>query len=230
MERSIAVKKFEKFKSRKGFTFVELIVTVAIMSITAGMGIGIFASTIRNYSEASVTAMQQGNALEIERFIVDQARVCSSMYFIDNSVAAEAELSSDTHWVNNSGQLDAENTDCGYLVMRPDWPQVFYKSNVRNNAGEIVEGPEFAVTGVESIELSAVKQKTTTEETSEDCFYYLNYAINMVDGYSIKGAVIMNNCKNISSEYSEGYIETADEEPFVIEHNDLTKGLGFLLK
>lgn len=216
-------------KSKKGFTLIELIVTVAIMSITAGMGIAIFSSTLSNYSEASVTAMEQGNALEVETFIVEQARLCSNIYFIDSSIL-DAEPGDDSHYANNTAQIEAEEGDTAYLAMKPEWPQVFYKSNIRNSEGEVIEGPEMTITGVESIELSVSKQKVTTEETDDECFKYLNYTINMVNGYSIKGAVVMNNCSNVAFDYIEGFLETADDDVFTIGHDDDTKGVGFVLK
>ena len=42
-----------RFKNKKGYTLVELVVTIAILAIVAGMGVGIFAMTMNNYSKAA---------------------------------------------------------------------------------------------------------------------------------------------------------------------------------
>ena len=64
----------KKRKSKKGFTLVELVVTVAILGIVSGMGVGIVANTIRNYAVASTTAQEQETAIQIENFITRYAR------------------------------------------------------------------------------------------------------------------------------------------------------------
>ena len=59
-----------KCKSKKAFTLVELVVTIAILSITATMGVGIFAATLRNYSRAYLRHLFQAKEMLSMRLAV----------------------------------------------------------------------------------------------------------------------------------------------------------------
>ncbi|HCA54249.1 MAG: type II secretion system protein, partial [Clostridia bacterium] len=65
----------KKLRSKRGFTLVELIVAVAILSMVAGMGAGIVGQAIRNYSTAQITSYEQETAMSVESFILGGARV-----------------------------------------------------------------------------------------------------------------------------------------------------------
>ena len=75
----------KKRKSKKGFTLVELVVTVAILGIVSGVGVGIVANTIRNYAVASTTAQEQETAIQIENFITRYARTASDIDVIEDA-------------------------------------------------------------------------------------------------------------------------------------------------
>ena len=61
----------KKLRSKRGFTLVELIVAVAILSMVAGMGAGIVGQAIRNYSTAQITSYEQETAMSVESFPPD---------------------------------------------------------------------------------------------------------------------------------------------------------------
>ena len=69
----------KKFRSKKGMTLVELVVTIAILGIVSGFSLTIVVTAMNNYSEAAIVQGDQDTALMIEEFIVRQARVASKI-------------------------------------------------------------------------------------------------------------------------------------------------------
>ncbi len=222
-------------RSKKAYTLVELVVTVAILSITATIGVGIFASALRTYSSASVTSKEQQSATEIEDFITKYARKCTSFYYIKKG-SSYSTLEEDKHEVDEVATLVADENNTRYLTLDPKTHIVTYKLNDRDEDGNLIEMPAMSVNGVDKIEFSITKQKLTTENTDKKVFYYLNYKIVMMEGYSLKASVILYNVKNISTDTSEGgysatYSEDVDASPFIIggESTDIN-GIGFIEK
>ena len=198
-----------KFISKKGVTLVELVVTVAIMSITAGMGVGIFASTMNNYSSASVLATEQQKVTEIENYIYDNASVCESLYFIDSTVSGGGA----TNFLTPGGvdSLILSTTDeVDYMMIDPDSTNMRYKTNVKDASGNLIPEAELNVSGVDNIVFSISKQKigrSESDPTRGGLFFYLNYEINMVDGYSVSGSVVMEGCGNVRTALSNDFVE-----------------------
>ena len=69
----------KKIRSKIGMTLVELVVTIAILGMVAGMGVGFVGSAIKNYHTASVTSREQDTALAVESFILNSVRTSSSV-------------------------------------------------------------------------------------------------------------------------------------------------------
>ncbi len=222
----------KKFKSKKAYTLIELVVTIAIMLITAGMGVGIFVSTMSNYSTASVLSSEQQRATEIEEFIFRYARVCKSIYFIDG--AKSDTLVDGTHYLNSVDELVLSTDSSQYIKMEPGSNFAQYVSNDRDDVtGDVVPSPIMSVEGVDNMIFSISKQKVSKNASDEDAFLYLNYTINMVGGYSVSGTVVMNNCENVQSTsgggYDDSYVEDMDGEEFVVGEDEFyTRGVGFL--
>ncbi len=215
-----------KAKSKRGFTLVELVVTVAILSITAGLGVGIFASTMNNYSTASVRSAEQDKATEIEDFIFTYARVCKNLYFIDSSKTDT--LSSGTNYLSGVSQLQISPQSTQYMKMDPGSENLDYNTNDRDESGNIIASPVLTVQGVDNIVFTVSRQKLTRGDPDEDdVFYYLNYEINMVDGYSVTGSVILNNCENVNFLVGSSYVDTGDTGVFVVGDDSFTTGIGF---
>lgn len=89
----------KKFKSKKAFTLVELVVTVTIIAIVSGFGVGIFASTISNYMTASVTGFDQQKANQIEQYILQNTVSAERIVFLSNPEDPDAVL--DSVWSEN---------------------------------------------------------------------------------------------------------------------------------
>ena len=79
----------KKFRSKKGMTLVELVVTIAILGIVSGFSLTIVVTAMNNYSEAAIVQGDQDTALMIEEFIVRQARVASKIQFVENDDLVE---------------------------------------------------------------------------------------------------------------------------------------------
>lgn len=162
----------KKVKSRKGMTLVEIIVTVAIISIVSGMGIGIFASTITNYSTASVLSKEQSQALEIEEYIKSYARLATNVEFISPDMMPD------------SGVIGA------YISNKKNTQII----NVFNYDGTSTTDSMF-VDNVDHIDMELKRYQLESDTPGEQDFIYLYYKIVMKDGYSIESSVLMNNMK-----------------------------------
>ena len=104
-----------KFKSKAAFTLVELVVTIAIVGITAGFGVGIFASTLRNYSSASVTATEQEKANQIESFIVRNARTATEVCYIDSRVSDPTYVGEKDNRANSIDKFKGEGKEAAVI-------------------------------------------------------------------------------------------------------------------
>ncbi len=227
-----------KLRSRKGVTLVELVVTVAILAITAGMGVGIFASAMNNYSTASVVAVEQGKTAQIEEFITRFARVCTSMYYVDQDAPSGVDPGATV--VLNPNDIDSlilnmENKkEISYMTIAPGSKTLTYRDVVRDYDGNQLELQNMSISGVDSVEFSVFKQKVevdpgATAIADGRAFLYMRYSINMERGYSVSGCVLLNNCSNITTNENDRFVEVgADIASFVVGDDDTkTKGILF---
>lgn len=163
----------KKLRSKKGFTLVELIVTIAILGMVAGMGVGIVGQALHNYSTAQVTSVEQETSLGIESFILDAARVASSV--------AEADSKTNDGKTVFYLELDAEGT------LRTT------RSEVEKIGDPAIE-TQLTYTGVQSVSLQVKKQKPVkTGADPSMCFIFMDYSIEMAEGYQLTGSVVLNN-------------------------------------
>ncbi len=183
----------KKLQSKRGFTLVELVVTIAILSMVAGMGVGIVGQALRNYSTAQVTSVEQETALSVETFILDAARISAS---VQASTAGSVPNNTVTGFyikMNSDGTLQTIRNELG--VKPEDPPVVTYLS----------------YKGVDSVSVQVKKQKPTElDNFSSQCFLFMEYTIKMQEGYTLKGSVVMNNADSDVS-------MAAGESPFVDE-------------
>lgn len=227
-----------KFKSRKGATLVELVITIAILAITAGMGVGIFASAMNNYSQASVIAKEQERATEIEDFITTSARVCQYLYFVDQSAVPVVDPS--TAQILNPSDIDAlvlgmtNKQEVDYMTIDAGSKVAKYKNVMIDYNGNKNESLDLSVNGVDNIVFDIFKQKVLRDPdediNSGQFFYYLQYQINMERGYSVSGCVLLNNISNQTTNRNSEFIEKGNVGTFVVGSNDYDKtGIVFKL-
>lgn len=189
----------KKFRSKKGLTLVELVVTVAILGVVSSMGVGIVANSITNYSKASVTSAEHQTALDIEGFIVDSAR---------RSIGVDTLTSPFTIPQASTAACYVYFNDKGYL----------------RTVSSYIDDPEAEPTviadnykGVKSVSFDIRKQKLEREDTtSESRFVYVEYTIELERGYKLTGSTVMGN---IEHDYM---MDTLDEEAFCDSNTTVT--------
>lgn len=226
-----------KFKSKKGLTLVELIVTVAILSITASMGIGIFASVLRNYSTASVLAEEQKKANQLESILTDYARKCDNYYFISNAYAYDDK---NDHKITDSSVLEDEVLDSQFIVMGANSSLANCSLYIYEDPTDIDADPEltpeYYCEGVEYIKLTVSTYYLGTsgldftdnllESSILDC---LNYEIKMQGGYTLKGSVVMPNSRRIHQKDETEISSSVTSAPFEMGVNSpYTRGIAFV--
>ena len=183
----------KKLKSRKGMTLVEIVVTIAILAIVSGMGIGIFTATLSNYSTASITSKEQTQALQIEEYIKSYARLATDVDFIPTAASP-----SDT--LPNSGLTG------GYIANTKNTQTI----EVYNYDGTVKTG-SMTVDDVDHIDMTFKRYQIENGSTSEQDFIYLYYKIVMKDGYVIESNVTMSNMDPNTFGYSGlGHVVSGD--------------------
>ncbi len=167
------MKRLNLQNAKKGFTLVELVVTVGILSIVSGLGIGIVASAIKNYGTASTTSKEQDTSLMVERFVVEGIRSAANIM----------------DW-EDTGALDDKNS-ARYLYFKDN--KLYTVNNIVDIDG-VVSTIEVSYEGVKSIALTVKKCKPKLgAETDPRCFMYVSYEIEMDWGYVLSGSTVMNN-------------------------------------
>ena len=82
----------KKLQSKKGLTLVELIITITILSMVAGMGVGVVANAMRNYAAAQTVAQEQDIALQVEDFILTSSRISSKAQEVQASTVPQKTM------------------------------------------------------------------------------------------------------------------------------------------
>ena len=199
-------------RTKKGFTLVELIVTVTILSITSLLMLGIVANSINNYSTASVTSSEQDVALQIESDLINFARKATGVELIDN---AGAEIPA-----KNETAFYVKCTETGFEMITADVEKA--------GAPPIVVNYVYN-RRVDNIVITLVKLKNDkTDTTGSQRYVIMNYVIEMKDGYTIKGSVPMNN--DMSGFEISGVTEDTTDLTFKYPSYVLKAGLGKTLK
>ena len=162
----------KKLHSKKGLTLVELVVTVAILSIVAGMGTGIVAQVIRNYATAEITSTEQSTALDVESFLLKAAHVASSAAKVDTIDNDKTVYCLSLY---SNGNLQTVRSEIETLGTPPMVTTLTY-------------------TGVNSVSVQVKKQKPEKENADPSlCFIFMEYSIEMAQGYVLQGSVVLNN-------------------------------------
>lgn len=190
------MKKLKRIRSKLGFTLVELVVTVTILSIVSGMGIGIIASAIRNYSTASTTSVEQDSALAIENFIVESIRHGKKI----------------VNW--NDPSTFSTTESARYLYFSDD--KLVTSTVTVDKTGGIETNIMRSYDGVTSVSVTVKKSKPAKEkEMDKRCFILVSYKIEMDKGYTVVGSTVMINAKETYA------MDQANSEEFINTNNTL---------
>lgn len=236
-----------KIRSKKAFSLAELVVTITIIAIVSGFGVGIFASTMSNYMTASVTSRDQDRAEQIETYIINNARFARYIYFLNDPIAS-GSYSDDfmNNIIQNEDAVKLEaNTnhrEVTFLscpkasedVTRVVTAGSFYFNHVLNDDGnsivtsasEVTDGAKIQYDGVKEIRFKFKRNKSKMSEVSSDVFYYLEYNIIMDAGYSIKGDCVLYNISGLTLETDvTAYVDESEE--FVVGSTAANTGIAF---
>lgn len=190
----------KKLRSRKGMTLVELVVTICVLSIVSGMGVGIFASTMQRYLTASLTSDQQHKASLCEEYLVTAAKTAKSVDFIPDpsSPASPDTLPSSTlsgiYFAHTTGQQDFD---------------MYEYDSVTNTKSSSIK-----LEGIKTITIT-LKRHQSLAAPNDDDFVYMDYKIVTTDDYTLQGSTIMNNFP-VSSFTESGSGHTVSTVPFVV--------------
>ena len=194
----------KKLRSKRGFTLVELIVAVAILSMVAGMGAGIVGQAIRNYSTAQITSYEQETAMSVESFILGGARVASNATKTDSININDKEHTAFYLHFDEDGILQTIRNDAVAKDKDPVVSYVSYK-------------------GVRKISLQMKKQKPSEDENYKG-FFFLEYTIEMQEGYILRGSAVVNNADTAlsMSDTSNPLVDAADKIEITSDNSDYT--------
>lgn len=184
----------KKIRSKKGMTLVELVVTVAILGMVASLGVGMVSSAIRNYSVASTTSQEQDTALSVESLITQSVRIYGKV--------TERDLPA-------TKKSDVVEKDVTALYLYFDGDTLVTVRSEMDNGVQYTTVLKYE--GVKQISMTPKKQKADVAATDPNKnFVFVDYEIEMMEGYTLSGSVVMNNA---ASDYvipanDEGLIDT----------------------
>lgn len=168
------------WKSKKGLTLVELVVTVAVLGIVSGFSLTIVVTAMNNYSQAAIIEKEQNEAFLIESWILKKAQTCKKVEFIKHDITDPVTC------------MDVPNpTKLGdYLANIDDGIQTFSYEDETSPQKYIL----MTYQNIKKLTLS-VKKKRWDKSNLElyKPLFYMNYEIEMINGYKLVGQVVMNN-------------------------------------
>lgn len=162
----------KKIKSKKGFTLVELVVTIAILSITASMGASIFIMTLNNYGEASRASFDQQQAVALEEIVREYCKATKEATY-ESGTKPTLDKASTCFYTTSDGTIYVEHYD--------------------KTDGTITK---FSVTGIQSFSTKYLKR--TSAQNSSAGYVIMQYTIVTNNGFELTGAIVLNNSNNSS--------------------------------
>lgn len=162
----------KKRNSKKGFTLIELVVTIAILSITAAMGTSIFIMVLNNYGNASHASFSQQQAVALEDVIREYCKACKD---VDISAG-------DVGTITSSGT---------YLYTKSDG--VLYVDDYDASSGIHTK---FTVPGIKTLQTKYIK-RTSAQDTTAG-YIVMQYTITTNEDFVLQGSMVLNN-SNTSS-------------------------------
>jgi len=164
------------YKSKKGLTLVELVVTIAILGIVSGFSIAIVVTAMNNYSQAAMVAREQETALLLEDYIIRSARIAETIEYSTGD--------------GQPGEAVSITQTGSYLAKIDDVVQTFdYDKDDNKKYGRLT------YSDVKDLTISIGRQKFDKDEADTQSSFYLDYHIEMSSGYTLDGQVVLNNAK-----------------------------------
>ncbi|MDE7390754.1 MAG: prepilin-type N-terminal cleavage/methylation domain-containing protein [Lachnospiraceae bacterium] len=163
-------KYFSKKNSKKGFTLVEVIAAVAVLSIISGATISIFLAVQKSVSHTSEITVDQYNTTQVERFIRNEFQVASGVT-IDTTVPVSG---------------DKDDMICYYDAGQK---RVCF-SRVMVDGGNYED--YLTIDSVESVQIKFNKLDISTNPDAGSKPYRMTYVIDTLD-YQYSGGIVLGN-------------------------------------
>lgn len=163
----------KKRNSKKGFTLVELVVTLAVLSITAAMGTSIFIMVFNNYGEASHASFSQQQAVALEDVIREYCKACKDVEIAAGGIGTMT-TSGTYFYTNSDGILYIDDYD----------------------AKDSGTHTRFTLSGIKTLQTKYVKR--TSAQDANSGYIVMQYAITTNDDFVLEGSIVLNN-SDISS-------------------------------
>ncbi|MBQ3928836.1 MAG: type II secretion system protein [Clostridia bacterium] len=179
----------QKFRSKKGITLVEMVVTIAVLSIVSGLGIGIFAMTLNHYTTAARVETQQEEANLVEEQIVQAARVAKEVYFLPDDTGSLGDGKAADAYPRDKLPGEYFVQDKGEHAIR----RFRYAKDSDESSAALEKSYGLAFEHVKQISFKIVKKTMKTPGSKENDFLYLDYVIEMDEGYALNGSVVLEN-------------------------------------
>lgn len=186
-------------KSKKGYTLVELVVTIAILSITASMGVGILVMVMNNYGQAAKASHSQQQVVELENYIREYFKTGGDVETIPGSTVDPLTEYGTHFYTKGDGILYIDN---------------HYQATATEPGGHT----HFNVSGIQKLKM--VYNMVENPDIPNSGYVVLNYTIIANDDFELSGSMVLNNSKIDSFTLADGeYIElrTNDTTAIVVK-------------
>ncbi len=166
----------KKRNSKKGFTLVELIVTIAILSITASMGTSIFIMVLNNYGVASDASFSQQQAVAVEDMLREYCKTSKEVKFAAGDVDALA--------VKPTGNYT-------YFYTKSDG--VLY---IDHCEGASSTHTKLTLTGIKTLQTKYIKRVSGLDANAG--YIVMQYTITTNNDFVLEGSIVLNNSDSLS--------------------------------
>lgn len=199
-----------KVKTKKGYTLVELVITIAILSIVAGMGIGIFSAVLTHYAAASSVEKEQEEANLLEQEILNSARVAKEVYMIPSTDTAAL-----TDGLGSDGY--PRNAFLGVYFANAAGTETLDQFTYSDEAGTGTPtiSDRIGHSDVKKITFKFVLQESPSG-SDEDGFIFLDYKIEMKEGYVLDGSAVLNNVKLTGQTRTKIMVGTTESAEYTV--------------
>lgn len=150
-------------KHNQGFTLIELMVTIAILSVLAAIAYGSYNRYIVRTAESQVEAKMQSLAMELDRY---RSSRLTYRGFVPKKVSVDSNgQKTETHEYDDGNSVDTNNTKNKYVIAITNGANV---SLVSDDLG--FDGSQWVMFAVPNSEaMSDIKYKYVMTSTGQRC-------------------------------------------------------------